>query len=239
MQHIAIENLFFIDIETVSGIQHFHLLSDEWKELWTEKIYKTLPPGATPEEYYPQRAAIFAEFAKVVCISTGYLKKEKDQWQLRVKSFYSGDEKEVLESFTKMLHQLHTRNAKWIFTGHNIKEFDMPFLSRRMLVNNIPIPPYIDFQNMKPWDTPIIDTLHLWRFGDYKHYTSLKLLAATLGVPSPKDDIDGSKVGEVFWTEKNLERIAIYCQKDVATVANVLLRFKNLPLLTEPQIVFC
>lgn len=239
MQHIAIENLFFIDIETVSLVQHFHLLNDEWKELWTEKIYKSLPAGITAEEYYPQRAAILAEFAKVVCISTGYLKKEKDQWQLRVKSFYSEDEKEVLESFIKMLHQLHSRNAKWIFTGHNIKEFDMPFLSRRMLVNSIQIPPFMDFQNMKPWDTPIIDTLHLWRFGDFKHYTSLKLLAATLGVPSPKDDIDGSKVGEVFWTEKDLQRIAIYCQKDVATVANVLLRFKNLPLLTEDQIVFC
>ena len=107
-----------------------------------------------------------------------------------------------------------------------------------MLVNNIEIPPYIDFQNMKPWETPVLDTLHLWRFGDYKHYTSLKLLAAALGVPSPKDDIDGSKVGEVFWTEKNIERISIYCEKDVATVANVILRFKNLPLLTQEQIIF-
>lgn len=238
MQQIAIENLFLIDIETVSGVQHFHLLNDEWKELWTEKISKSLPPDATAEDYYPKRAAILAEFAKVICISTGYFKKENNEWQLRIKSFYSENEKDVLESFTKMLEQLHAKNSRWIFTGHNIKEFDIPFLSRRMLVNNIAIPSYIDFQNMKPWDTPVLDTLHLWRFGDYKHYTSLKLLAATLGVPSPKDDIDGSKVGEVFWEEKNLERIAIYCQKDVATVGNVILRFKNLPLLTEGQIIF-
>ena len=238
MQQIAIENLFLIDIETVSGVPNFHLLNDEWKELWTEKILKSLPSDTTAEDYYPKRAAILAEFAKVVCISTGYFKKENNQWQLRIKSFYSENEKQVLESFTKMLEQLHSKNSRWIFTGHNIKEFDIPFLSRRMLVNNITIPPYIDFQNMKPWDTPVLDTLHLWRFGDYKHYTSLKLLAATLGVPSPKDDIDGSKVGEVFWIEKNLERIAIYCQKDVATVANVILSFKNLPLLTEEQIIF-
>ncbi len=238
MQQIAIENLFLIDIETVSGVPNFHLLNDEWKELWTEKILKNLPSDTTAEDYYPKRAAILAEFAKVVCISTGYFKKENNQWQLRIKSFYSENEKQVLESFTKMLEQLHSKNSRWIFTGHNIKEFDIPFLSRRMLVNNITIPPYIDFQNMKPWDTPVLDTLHLWRFGDYKHYTSLKLLAATLGVPSPKDDIDGSKVGEVFWIEKNLERIAIYCQKDVATVGNVILRFKNLPLLTEEQIIF-
>ena len=239
MQQIAIENLFLLDIETVSSVQNFNLLNDEWKELWTEKILKSLPPDITAEEYYPKRAAILAEFAKVVCISTGYFKKENNELKLRIKSFYSENEKDVLESFTKMLDQLHSKNSRWIFTGHNIKEFDIPFLSRRMLVNNIAIPPYIDFQNMKPWDTPVLDTLHLWRFGDYKHYTSLKLLAATLGVPSPKDDIDGSKVGEVFWEEKNLERIAIYCQKDVATVANVLLRFKGLPLLNEQQIVYC
>ncbi len=238
MQQIDIENLFLLDIETVSGVQHFHLLNDEWKELWTEKIFKSLPPETTAEQYYPRRAAILAEFAKVICISIGYFKKEDNQLRLRIKSFYSENEKEVLERFNNMLLQLHSKNAKWIFTGHNIKEFDVPFLCRRMLVNNIEIPRCFDFQNMKPWETPVLDTLHLWRFGDYKHYTSLKLLAAVLGVPSPKDDIDGSKVGEVFWTEKNLERIALYCGKDVATVANVILRFKNLPLLTEEQIIF-
>ncbi len=238
MQQINIENLLLLDIETVSGAQHFHLLDDEWKELWTEKVFKSLPQNITIEEYYPMRAAILAEFAKVVCISTGYFKKENNEWQLRIKSFYAESEKEVLQNFIATLHHLHSKNQRWIFTGHNIKEFDIPFLSRRMLVNNIEIPPYIDFQNMKPWETPALDTLHLWRFGDYKHYTSLKLLAATLGVPSPKDDIDGSKVGEVFWTEKNLERISVYCEKDVATVANVILRFKGLPLLKEEQIIF-
>ncbi|MDQ6842833.1 MAG: ribonuclease H-like domain-containing protein [Bacteroidota bacterium] len=238
MQKIAIENLFLIDIETVSGMEHFHLLSEEWKELWTEKILKNLPPNTTAEEYYPRRAAILAEFAKVICISIGYFKKENNEWQLRIKSFCSAEEKDVLTNLIETLKQLRSKNSKWIFTGHNIKEFDIPFLCRRMLVNNLSIPTYLDFQNMKPWETPVLDTLHLWRFGDYKHYTSLKLLAATLGVPSPKDDIDGSQVGEVFWTEKNLERIAHYCGKDVATVANVVLRFKNLPLLTEEQIIF-
>src|SRR5450432_2364845 len=238
MQQIALENLFLIDIETVSGVPHYHLLDDEWKELWTEKVFKNLPPDTTAEQYYPTRAAILAEFAKVICISIGYFKKENNEWQLRIKSFYSESEKEVLEDFIATLHQLFLKNSKWIFTGHNIKEFDIPFLCRRMLINNIEIPRYIDFQNMKPWETPVLDTLQLWRFGDYKHHTSLNLLAAALGVPSPKTDIDGRKVGEVFWTEKNLERIALYCQKDVATVANVILRFKNLPLLIDEQIIF-
>ncbi|MEO8721614.1 MAG: ribonuclease H-like domain-containing protein [Ginsengibacter sp.] len=238
MNQIAIENLFVIDIETVSEKENFQLLDDEWKELWVEKINKSLPPDINAEQYYPMRAAILAEFAKVACISFGYFRKENNDWKFRIKSLCSENEKELLIQFVTTLNQLHNNNHHWIFTGHNIKEFDVPFLCRRMLINNIQIPPYIDFQNMKPWETPVLDTLHLWRFGDYKHYTSLKLLAAVLGVPSPKDDIDGSQVGNVFWKEKDLKRIAIYCEKDVATVANVILRFKGLPILKEDQIVF-
>ena len=238
MQNISVENLFLIDIETVSCFPNYQLLTDEWKDLWTEKISKALPENISAEEYYPQRAGIMAEFAKVVCISFGYIKKENGNPQLRIKSFYSEDEKEILEKFIDTVCQLQAKNNKWCFTGHNIKEFDIPFLCRRILINNISIPDCFNFQAMKPWDVPVLDTLHLWRFGDYKHYTSLKLLAATLGVPSPKNDIDGSKVGEVYWNKKDLKRIAHYCQKDVATVANVILRFKNLPLLTEEQIVF-
>jgi DNA polymerase elongation subunit (family B) len=238
MQNISIENLFLIDIETVSCSENYELLTEEWKSLWAEKIYKALPDNTTPEEYYPKRAGIMAEFAKVVCISIGYMKKENGSMQLRVKSFYSEDEKEILNGFIQTVCQLQEKNNKWCFTGHNIKEFDIPFLCRRILVNNISIPDCFNFQAMKPWDVPVVDTLHLWRFGDYKHYTSLKLLAATLGVPSPKDDIDGSKVGEVYWNEKDLKRIAIYCQKDVITVANVILRFKGFSLLNDDQIVF-
>ena len=238
MQQFPLENLFLIDIETVSEKEDFHLLDEEWQELWTGKIGKSLPPATTAEEYYPMRAAILAEFAKVVCISFGYFNKENNEWQLRIKSLCSENEIEILEQFVTTLKKLYANNQNWIFTGHNIKEFDVPFLCRRMLINNIPIPAYLDFQSMKPWETPVLDTLHLWRFGDYKHYTSLKLLAAVLGVPSPKDDIDGSQVGNVYWKEKNLERISIYCEKDVATVANVILRFRALPVLKKEQILF-
>jgi 3'-5' exonuclease len=238
MQNLVIDSLFLIDIETVSAEPDHQLLTNEWKELWAEKVRRTLPGDTTAEEYYPQRAAILAEFAKVVCISIGYFKKDNGTYKLRVKSFYGNDEKEILSSFNNTLLQMHSGNNKWCFAGHNIKEFDIPFLCRRMIANNIEIPFCLDFQNMKPWETPLIDTLHLWRFGDYKHYTSLKLLAATLNVPSPKTDIDGSQVGNVYWIEKNLARIAHYCQKDVATTANIILRFKNMPLLTDEQIQY-
>lgn len=238
MNQIALENLLLIDIETVSEKEHYHLLDDSWKELWDEKISRQLPADTSPEEFYPVRAAILAEFAKVACISFGYFKKINNEWQLRIKSLCSEDEVQLLNDFLITLKKLHNSNQRWILCGHNIKEFDVPFLCRRMLIKHIPLPSFLDFQNMKPWDTPVLDTLHLWRFGDYKHYTSLKLLAAVLDVPSPKDDIDGSQVGNVYWKEKDLNRISIYCEKDVATVANIILRFKGLPLLKEEQVVF-
>ena len=236
MNNIPIENLFLIDIETASEVKSYDSLNDEWKQLWTEKIHKALPENITAEEYYPLRAGIMAEFAKVVCISFGHFRTVNNILQLRIKSFYSDNEKDILENFTKTLYHLHAINNKWCFTGHNIKEFDIPFLCRRMLVNNLTIPPFMDFQNMKPWETPVTDTLHLWRFGDYKHYTSLKLLAATLGVASPKDDIDGSMVWRVFWQDKDLERIVTYCQKDVLTVAQVYLRLSGEKLIMTENI---
>lgn len=237
MQNIKLENLLLIDIETVPQHPEFNLLSSEWQHLWEEKTQRSLPENTSAADYYEQRAGIMAEFAKIICISMGYFTKQGEALQLRIKSFYGDDEKKVLQDLIAMLNQVETKNNKWSFAGHNIKEFDIPFICRRLLVNGLPIPAYLDFQNMKPWETNTIDTFQYWRFGDYKNYTSLKLLAASLGVPSPKDDIDGSMVADVYWKEKNIERIVTYCQKDVLTVANIVLRFKNLPLLKEEQMV--
>ena len=236
MQNIRVDNLLLIDIETVPGFPDFNDLTEEWKHLWEEKVQKNLPENILPPEFYAQRAGIMAEFGKVICISIGYFKKEGNALQLRLKSFYGDDEKILLQDFISTLSQMEMRNNNRSFCGHNIKEFDIPFICRRLLINNLPIPPYLDFQNMKPWETNMVDTFQYWRFGDYKNYTSLKLLAAALGVPSPKDDIDGSMVAEVYWKEKNLQRIVTYCQKDVVTTGNIVLRFKNLPLITNEQI---
>ena len=236
MQNIRLENLLLIDIETVSEYATFNELNEDWQELWQEKVQRQLPEETSPAEFYPQRAGVMAEFAKVICISVGYFRREGKAFRLRVKSFYGDDEKKLLQEFIEALKKMEVNNNKWSFTGHNIKEFDIPFICRRLLINGLSIPPFLDFQNMKPWETNMVDTFQYWRFGDYKHYTSLKLLAATLQVPSPKDDIDGSMVGDVYWKEKNLERIAVYCQKDVVTTGNIILRFKNLPLLTDDEI---
>lgn len=243
MHNIRLENMLLIDIETVSQFPHFNEMDENWQQLWSEKVQRTLPEETTAAEFYPQRAGIMAEFAKVICISVGYFKKDNNILKLRIKSFYADDEKQLLKDFIAALEIKESSNNKWSFTGHNIKEFDIPFICRRLLINGINIPAFLDFQNMKPWETNMIDTFQYWRFGDYKHFTSLKLLAAALNVPSSKDDIDGSMVGAVYWgsrdeSEKqtNLQRIVTYCQKDVITTGNIILRFKNLPLITTEQV---
>ena len=241
MQNIKTEDLIVIDIETASVSASFNLLEEKWQELWGEKTVRILPEGITPGEFYLQRAGVMAEFSKIVCISIGYFIREQ-HLKIRVKSFYGDDEKKILTDFLQTVSKIESFNNNWCFAGHNIKEFDIPFICRRLLVNNMRIPPYLDFQNMKPWETNIVDTFQYWRFGDYKNFTSLKLLAAAMGVPSSKDDIDGSMVGELFHNGNaeeraiNMKRIATYCQKDVVTTANIILRFKNAPIINADDV---
>jgi hypothetical protein len=227
---------FVIDIETVSISPEWNQLDDQWKQLWADKIDRQLPEGETPETFYPKRAAILAEFGKIICISAGYFRQEEGKLKFRVKSYAGHEESEVLKRFLHDAGQWQVAKKQAAFAGHNIREFDIPYLCRRLIINNIPIPAWLDFQSMKPWETNLVDTMQLWRFGDYKNYTSLNLLAASLGIPSPKGDIDGSMVGEVYWQQEDLPRIVDYCQKDVVTVAQVLLRFRHLPLLEEGNI---
>ena len=238
MQHIPLENLLMIDIETVSGFAEHHQMDEDWQSLWEDKVSRLLPENTSCEQFYPQRAAILAEFGKVVCISMGYFRRECNQWELRIKSICGDDEKKLLRDLSANLGKFRSSNPNLAFAGHNIREFDIPFLCRRYLINNLPIPDCMNFQNMKPWEVNMLDTLQLWKFGDYKNYISLKLLAACMGVPSPKDDIDGSQVGEVYWKQNDLQRIANYCQKDVATVANIILRMKNMEILPADQVIF-
>ena len=237
LHQVNLDELLFIDIETVSAKPIFSELTAAWQQLWEEKTKYSIPAGLLPSDYYEQRAGVMAEFAKVICVSLAYFRKQEKSYQLRVTSIHGDDETVVLGQLMNMLELLMKGQTRRYFTGHNIREFDIPFICRRLLINGIPIPPYLDFQNLKPWEINLIDTFQLWRFGDFKNYTSLQLLAAALNIPSPKDDINGSQVGEVYWKEKNLPRIVHYCEKDVITVANILLRFKGMPLLEKDQVV--
>jgi len=227
-----LQNILFLDIETVSQQEDYHALPDEWKELWNVKSSSLLKyyEAETNESIYP-RAAIYAEFGKIICISCGVIQGNSPR-RMVLKSFASDNEKEVLEPFIDMLNKWCAGEPKFL-CAHNGKEFDYPYLCRRMIVNGLPIPSILQIAGKKPWEVSHLDTLELWKFGDYKNFTSLNLLARTLGVPTPKDDIDGSQVGNVYWKEKDLPRIVTYCQKDVITVAQIFLRMNGEPLI-EP-----
>jgi len=187
--------------------------------------------------FYKEKAGIFAEFAKVVCISVGYLSNlDEDQPILRIKSLY-GDEVDILQSFNEMMNIHYDDLDEYYLCGHNIKEFDIPFICRRNIINGLDLPRLLNISGKKPWQLKhLVDTMELWRFGDYKNYTSLALLAGCLNIPSPKDDIDGSKVGQVFWEKNDIDRIVTYCEKDVLTVAQVAMKFAGLALLEEENI---
>ena len=184
---------------------------------------------------YEQSAAIFAEFGRVVCISVGFIYQKNGEWYLRVKSFANKDEKTLLQEFAAMASRFLS-TSEHALCGHNIKEFDVPYLCRRMLINGVGIPYAMQVAGKKPWETHFIDTLELWKFGDFKNYTSLKVLTTLFGIPTPKDDIDGSLVGEVFYKEDNLPRIAVYCEKDVVATAQLYLKFCGKPLINTDAI---
>ncbi len=233
----SIYDLLLIDIETVPQYQDYLQLTEVWQSLWCDKISKIMPENFSPEECYLQRAGILAEFGKVICISTGYFINDKDnELVLRVKSIYGDDEKLLLESFKDLMDKMYKHNKHFEFAGHNVREFDIPYLCRRMLINELQLPAPLQIHGAKPWEVKMVDTLQWWKFGDYKNYISLNLLANVLNVPTSKTDMDGSMVQHVYYKENNLPRIVEYCQRDVVVVANVILRFKNLPLLKEENI---
>lgn len=231
---IVLPNILFLDIETVPQSEFFNDLPQETQRLFADKTQYQRKDDLTPEEFY-DRAGIWAEFGKIICISVGYFTIKNAERQFRTKSII-GEEKQLLEEFNDLV-KTHFSNPAFVFCGHNIKEFDIPYICRRMLINGINIPEKLQLFGRKPWEIPHLDTLELWKFGDYKHYTSLKLLTYVLGIPSPKEDIDGSEVRNVYYNEKNIDRIAKYCERDVVAVAQVFLRLRNEKLLKEEEIV--
>lgn len=239
-------NILFLDIETVPGVSDFEEMSDEMQELWSIKARNVLRKPAEELEYdeiadaFRDRAGIYAEFGKIICISVGYLTRQPDSKDpiLRLKSFANHIEANLLEDFCEVLNKHFNNPDKFAVCGHNIKEFDIPYICRRMLVNQLPFPRLLDIAGRKPWEMKhLLDTMEMWKFGDIKNYTSLRLLAAIFGFPSPKDDIDGSDVAGVYWEERDLDRIASYCEKDVLATVQLFLKMKRQPVLREDQIV--
>jgi len=230
LENYKLSNILFLDVETAPVIYKYNDLSENIRQLWDSKFrYST---SESPENQY-KKAGVYAEFAKVICISVGFFNEK----EFRIKSFYHEDEKQLLKDFAGLLNK-HFNRKEHLLCAHNGKEFDFPFLCRRMLINGVKLPKTLNLAGKKPWEVQHIDTMELWKFGDYKNFTSLNLLAHIFNIPTPKDDIDGSMVWSVYWKDKDLERIKNYCQKDVVTVAQLLLRFRGEKLLTDSDVVF-
>ncbi len=234
--NFPVQNILFLDIETVSQYSSYDQLPESWQYLWKKKadILLRNREEETVESVY-QRAGIYAEFGKIICISCGFILGNGDSRKICIKSFYGDDEKQLLTDFNNMLNRWSQDDSKYL-CAHNGKEFDFPYLCRRLIINELPIANCLNMQGKKPWDIKHLDTMEMWKFGDYKNYTSLELMAHSLGIPTPKDDIDGSMVGEVYWKTQDIGRIANYCQKDVITVAQVFLKLHGESLIPESNV---
>ncbi len=235
LNNARLSQFLFLDVETVPEIYKFDQLPEVKQKLFEKKVQYRLKDEQTAEELYEQ-AGIWAEFGKIIVISVGFFVKD-DGSEFRLKSFASDNEKALLNEFANLLNTKYFQRNDLKLCAHNGKEFDFPYIARRMIINQIQLPKQLQVFGKKPWETPFCDTMELWRFGDYKHYTSLELLTHILGIPSPKQDIDGKDVARVYYEEKDLPRIKNYCENDVIAIAEVMLRYMGKELLNEKQIV--
>lgn len=234
IKRIKLEHILFLDIETVPQFADYDSLENPTKLLWEAKTKYQRKEAFTPKEFY-DRAGIWAEFGKIICISVGYFKQKEDPRNFRVTSFY-GEEADILKDFKNLL-QTHFNKSNHLLCAHNGKEFDFPYIARRMVILGIDLPEKLNLFGKKPWEVPHLDTLELWKFGDYKTFTSLSLMAHVLGIPSPKNDISGEQVRDVFYKEKDIDRIVAYCEKDTVTVAQIILKLRNQDLLSASEVL--
>ena len=233
LEKIPLEKILFLDIETVPEEPNFDKLDVTKQELWTQKSSYQRKDEYSADEFY-ERAGIWAEFGKIICISVGYFTFKGESRSFRLTTFH-GEESRLLREFKQLLND-HFSQPKNVLCAHNGKEFDFPYIARRMIIHGISLPNKLDLFGKKPWEVPHLDTMELWKFGDYKHFTSLKLMANVLGIASPKEDIDGSMVRQVYYEENDLDRIITYCELDVLTTAQVFLRLRNDRLLEDSEI---
>jgi 3'-5' exonuclease len=232
-----LRDILFIDIETVASTSDYSSLNERLKEQWARKAsFLRRDQGATDEDLFHERAGIYAEFGKIICVAVGkYFDNEAGDLGLRTKVYASHDEREILLDFKGMLDRIDSSTLR--LCAHNGKEFDYPYLCRRMLINGIPLPPALNLSGKKAWEVQHLDTMELWKFGDYKHFTSLDLLAAIFNIPSSKTDMDGSQVNTVYYKQNDLEKISSYCRRDVVVLAQLFLKLRGYPVVSEQNII--
>ncbi|MBN2519565.1 MAG: 3'-5' exonuclease [Bacteroidales bacterium] len=234
LSQIAIENILFLDIETIPQYPDYNQVPDDFKKFWERKCNFLKKEKETPGELY-SRAGIYAEFGQIICISAGYITLKDGNIFIRIKSFYGEAESDFLPGFIEMINQLCS-NRNIYLCAHNGKEFDFPYLARRILINGYKIPSILNVAGKKPWEVNFLDTMELWKFGDYKHFTSLDLLTRLFGIPTPKNDMDGSMVAEVYYKENDLTRIVKYCERDVLAVAQLYLKYLGEDIIPDENV---
>lgn len=232
MKQVQFEKILFLDIETVPQAYQFEQLDEKSKALFETKNRFQISPEKSIEQIFEERGGILAEFGKIVCISVGMLHEGSQGKSIRLKSYYHDDEETLLKQFKRLLDD-HYNTQYHVLCGHNSKEFDIPYICRRMLINGIALPSILQIAGKKPWEINHIDTMELWKFGDYKSYTSLSLLCHVMNIPTPKDDISGADVARVYYEENDLQRIMVYCEKDVVALIQLFLRLQGEPLVDE------
>jgi DNA polymerase elongation subunit (family B) len=237
LEKVPLEKVLFLDIETVPQTYQFPDLNEETRHLFEAKTRFMQNDEKSYEQLYNDRAGIYAEFGKIVCISVGFVRESSTGRMIRMKSFYHDDEETLLKQFKSLLDD-HYNTPYHILCGHNAKEFDFPYICRRMLINGIKLPAILDIAGKKPWEISHLDTLELWKFGDYKAFTSLALLCHIFNIPTPKDDISGADVARVYYEENDLERIKVYCEKDVVALIQLFLRMRGDSLVSEGDIQY-
>lgn len=235
LEKVPLEKVLFLDIETVPQTYNYDELGDKSRDLFDAKTRFMHSPDKTMSDIYNERAGIYAEFGKIVCISVGFTTTSSTGRQIRLKSFYHDDEETLLKQFKNLLDE-HYGTPNSILCGHNAKEFDFPYICRRMLIHGIKLPVALDIAGKKPWEIAHLDTMELWKFGDYKAYTSLALLCHVFEIPTPKDDISGADVARVYYEEKDTERIKVYCEKDVVALIQLFLRMRGDQLVQEADV---
>ncbi len=232
---IPLENVLFLDIETVPVTRDYHMLNQHMQELWDKKMAVPVKnEEGLPEELW-EKGGLYAEFGKIICISAGIFSSLEEPRRFRIKSFAGDIEAEILNGFSRLLEKFRPGRELHL-CAHNGKDFDFPFMARRMIINDITVPGILNVAGKKPWEVHFLDTMELWKFGAYRHYTSLALMAEILGMPNPKDDIDGSQVGRVYYEDGDIDRIVRYCEKDVLTIAQILLKLRGEPLIPEENV---
>jgi len=225
--------MLFFDLETASEHKNLEELREakpKMADLWAKRsdyLRSRWPEDnadKTDAELYDDKAALVPEFNRIVCVSFGRLTWEGLAPSMVIKSYYGSDEISILDG----IENVASKFTKYKMTGHNIKRFDIPVMCKRLLINGYKLPPYLQVHNKKPWEMPFVDTSDAWSFGAWQEgFASLELIMTSLGLDSPKDDIRGEEVSGVFWENQEYTRIAKYCEKDVYSLAQALLKMSG------------